>query len=136
MKTKYAALLCVVAASLGFLVARLMAATTFQPANAVNRVAFENDRVRVIDYQAGAGGPVCGFGKHSHPAHLAILLTDSKVRVTDAAGKTHIEDGKAGEMFWEPAATHEEDDISGQASRCYVIELKDKDWAPSTGVTK
>jgi len=136
MKTKTTLLLLVVAASFGFFLARIVAQSPAKAGGAVNRVAFENEVVRVIEYSSQPGGPQCGFGKHSHPAHLAILLTDSKVRVVADDGKVTIEDGKAGEMFWEPAATHEVADISGKDGRCYLIEVKDKAWKPSTGLTK
>jgi hypothetical protein len=119
----------------GFLLARVFAQSPSRSGSATNRVAFENEKVRVLDYSAGPSGPACGYGKHSHPAHLTILLTDAKVRVTGADGKSAVEDGKAGDMFWEPAATHEVADVSGKNSRCYVIELKDPQWKPSTGLT-
>ena len=65
-----------------------------------------------------------------------LLLTDARVRVVGADGKATVEDGKAGDIFWEPAATHEVEDVAGKNARCYVIEVKDKDWKPSTGLTK
>jgi hypothetical protein len=136
MKTKSVLVLTVAAACCGFLLARVLAQTPAPSDRAVNRVAFENEKVRVLDYASGPSGPACGFGKHSHPAHLTILLTDAKVRVVGSDGKASVEDGKAGDMFWEPAATHEVADVSGKDSRCYVIELKDGDWKPSTGLTK
>jgi beta-alanine degradation protein BauB len=135
MKTRSALTLALAAGCGGFLLARVFAQSPAQP-RAVNRVAFENEKVRVLDYQAGPRAPACGFGKHSHPAHLTILLTDAKVRVVGPDGKATVEDGKAGDMFWEPAATHEVEDVSGNNSRCYVIEIKDKDWKPSTGLAK
>jgi hypothetical protein len=136
MKTRLAFALALAAGCGGFLLARVLAQSPESGPRAVNRVAFENEKVRVLDYQAGPRAPACGFGQHSHPAHLTILLTDAKVRVVGADGKAAIEDGKAGDMFWEPAATHEVEDVSGKNSRCYVIEIKDAAWKPSTGVTK
>jgi len=40
------------------------------------RVAFENDRVRVLEFVGRPGMGVCGEGMHSHPAHLTIVLSD------------------------------------------------------------
>lgn len=126
----------VLAAAGGFSLAHVTAQVPMRAANAVNRVAFENEKVRVVEYQSGPNGPACGFGRHSHPAHLTILLTDARVRIVGADGKATVEEGKAGDMFWEPAATHEVADVSGKEARCYVIELKDGDWKPSTGLAR
>lgn len=134
MKTPSVVALTLLAACGGFLLARVLAQSPGAAPRAVNRIAFENEKVRVLDYQAGPGAPACGFGRHSHPSHLTILLTDAKVRIVGADGKAAVEDGKAGDMFWEPAATHEVEDVSGKNSRCYVIEIKDGDWKPSTGL--
>src|SRR5215468_3165346 len=66
------------------------------PASA--RIAFENDRVRVIEYHTGSEKDVCGFGMHTHPAHLYIMLTDAKLRTVTPDGKEILEDTKAGDM--------------------------------------
>ena len=98
-------------------------------------VVFENDKVRTILYETGSGKNVCGFGLHSHPAHLYIMLTPAKLRVTGADGKEEVIDGKAGDVGWEPAVTHRVECISGENVKCYLVETKDKDWKPSTGLT-
>jgi quercetin dioxygenase-like cupin family protein len=125
----------IVVTGLAMVVHRSTAATPKAPRPAYT-VKFENEKVRALEYVSEPKGDACGFGKHSHPDHLTILLTDAKVRVTGADGKVTVEDGKAGDMFWEPAATHMVEDVSGNAARYYVIEMKDKDWKPSTGLTK
>lgn len=136
MRAHLALALVVAAGCGGFLLARVGAQPSGRAGAAVNRVAFENEFVRVLDYQSGPNGPACGFGRHSHPAHLTILLTDARVRVVGTDGKATVEDGKAGDMFWEPAATHEVADVSGKDARCYVVEVKDKAWQPSTGLNR
>lgn len=97
------------------------------------KVMFENDKVRVLEYVAGAGLPVCGVGRHSHPIHLTMQLTDAKVKVTTDAGKVIVADVKAGTMFWSPAETHRTENMTGTTIRAYIVEMKDKDWKPSTG---
>ena len=97
------------------------------------KVVFENERLRVLEYLSRPGLGMCGNGRHTHPAHLSIPLTDSKVKVTTADGKVLVVQGKAGEMFWSPAETHTTENISGVNARAYMIELKDKDWSASTG---
>jgi hypothetical protein len=97
------------------------------------KVMFENDKLRVLEYSAAPNLGVCGQGKHSHPAHLTMQLTDAKVKVTGADGKVFIAEGKAGDMFWSPAEVHTTENITGKTVRAYIIEMKDKDWKPSTG---
>jgi hypothetical protein len=47
--------------------------------------------------------------------------------------KTVVADIKAGTAFWEPGETHMAENIGGSRSRCLLIEIKDKEWRPSTG---
>ena len=98
------------------------------------KVMFENDKMRVLEYVAGPNLPVCGIGKHSHPQHLTMQLTDAKVKVTGADGKPFVVEAKAGDMFWSPAETHSTENLSGTTVRAYIVEFKDKDWKPSTGM--
>jgi quercetin dioxygenase-like cupin family protein len=97
------------------------------------KVLFENDRVRVLEYQSRPGRGICGRGKHSHPAHLNVLLTDAKAKVTLPDGKSFFGQNKAGDVFWEPAVTHTVENVGGTDMRAYMVELKDKDWQPSSG---
>ena len=79
------------------------------------------------------GMGVCGTGLHSHPDHVAIPLTAAKVKVVGEDGKTFIANLKAGEAFWDPAATHIAENIGGSGARAVIVEIKDRDWKPSTG---
>jgi hypothetical protein len=133
MKTKFILPLVIV----GFtLVIRLVAETPAKPAPLPDSSTgmFENDKVRTVLYQTGTGKNVCGFGMHSHPAHLYIQLQPAKVRVTTPDGKESIEEGKAGEVGWEPAVTHRVETLSAENVTIYLVEVKDKDWKPSTGL--
>ena len=108
-----------------------------QDATQVNRrsyrVVFENDRVRVVEYLSRPGLGICGQGRHSHPDHLTVLLTDAKAKVTLPNGKTILAENKAGDVFWDPAATHTVENVGGSGTRAYIVEMKDKNWQPSTG---
>ena len=96
------------------------------------RVVLENAKVRVLEHTARPGLGVCGAGKHSHPDHVAVALTPAKIKVTDQNDKVTVADVKAGTAIWDPAATHmAENGRSG--TRCLLVEIKDKDWKPSTG---
>ncbi len=97
------------------------------------KVVFENDRVRVLEYFSKPGLSICGKGLHSHPVHLSIPLTDSKVKVTLPDGKVILAESKAGEMFWSPAGIHRTENLTGKDVRAYMVEMKDADWKPSTG---
>jgi hypothetical protein len=97
------------------------------------KVVFENDRVRVLEYTSRPGLGICGRGKHSHPAHLNVLLTDAKAKITLPEGKTILAENKAGDVFWEDAVTHTVENIGGSGVRAYMVELKGRDWQPSTG---
>lgn len=136
MKTKFAPLLLIVAGCLACWLVRLSAqAPSKTSATDSSTVVFENDKVRAILYQTGTGKNVCGFGMHSHPAHLYIQLNAAKFRVTTPDGKVEIVEGKAGEVGWEPAVTHRVESVTGESVQTYLVEVKDKDWKPSTGLS-
>lgn len=88
------------------------------------RVAFENDRVRVLEFNSRPGMGVCGNGTHSHPAHLTVALTAAKVRVKLPDGRSIVAENKPGDVFWSEAETHETENIGGQDARALIIELK------------
>jgi beta-alanine degradation protein BauB len=93
-----------------------------QPQN--YRVAFENDKLRVLEYNSRPGMGVCGDGMHSHPAHLTVLLSSGKVRIKTPDGKVEVHNDPVGAVFWSEAATHEVENISGSDIRSLIIELK------------
>ena len=88
------------------------------------RVAFENHQLRALEYRSRPGMGVCGAGMHSHPAHLTVLLVSGKVRIKTPDGNTKEADGKAGDVFWTEAETHEVENISGRNLHAVLIELK------------
>jgi len=89
------------------------------------RVAFENDRLRVLEYNGRPGIGVCGDGMHSHPAHLTVLLSTGKVRIKTPDGKVEVRsDIPLGAVFWSNGETHEVENISGSNIRLLLIELK------------
>ena len=97
------------------------------------RVVIDNERVRVLEYKSRPGFGVCGDGMHSHPDHVTVSLTGAKLKVTAADGKVKFNDIPPGTVFYAPAETHSAEIIGGLGTRSYIIELKDKDWKPSTG---
>lgn len=97
------------------------------------RLVLDNERVRVLEYKSGPGFSVCGQGTHYHPERVTVALTDAKVRLTNAEGKTVVREIPAGHVFFAPAETHSTENVGGSGTRVYIIELKGKDWRPSTG---
>jgi hypothetical protein len=94
-----------------------------QPQN--YRVAFENDKLRVLDYNGRPGMGVCGDGMHSHPAHLTILLSTGKVRIKTPDGKVEVHgDVPVGAVFWSDGETHEVENLSASNIRLLLIEFK------------
>jgi len=96
------------------------------------RLAFENDKLRVLEYYSKPGLGLCGQGRHFHPAHLVFALTPGKAKITLPDGKTIIATNKAGEIFWAPAGAHTVENIGGNDVRAYLVEPKDAEWSPST----
>ncbi len=101
-----------------------------------SKVVFENEKVRIILYHTASGKNLCGFGMHSHPAHAYIQLQPAKFRITTPDGKEEILEVPAGDTGWEPAVTHRVETLSPASVDVYLVETKDKDWKPSTGLTK
>lgn len=97
------------------------------------RVVLENDSVRVLEYRSGPGLGVCGQGMHYHPERVTVSLTGAKAKITSADGKTAVRDIPVGHVFFSPAETHTTENIGGSGTRTYIIELKGKEWKPSTG---
>ena len=87
------------------------------------RVVLENDSTRVLEFMSRPGAGVCGIGKHSHPPHLLVCLSDAKVRVTLADGRQIEAVNKFGDVIWGEAETHTTENIAGPM-RALLIEFK------------
>ncbi|MDB5751690.1 MAG: conserved hypothetical cytosolic protein [Ramlibacter sp.] len=96
------------------------------------RVVVENESVRVLEYKSRPGLGVCGQGLHFHPAHVTVSLTGAKLKKTEN-GKVSLVDVPPGHVFYAPAETHAAEVIGGSGTRTYIVELKGRDWKPSTG---
>ena len=70
---------------------------------------------------------------HYHPDHVTVSLTGAKLKVTTPDGKAVFTDVPQGHAFFAPAETHSAEIIGGSGTRSIIIELKGKDWKPSTG---
>jgi hypothetical protein len=88
------------------------------------RVVFENEKLRVIEFNSRPGMGVCGTGVHSHPPHLNVALSPARVKVRLADGRTVEGTNQAGDVWWSPAETHETENITGRDVRALIVELK------------
>jgi hypothetical protein len=93
------------------------------------RVVLENDKVRVLEFVSRPRTAVCGVGKHSHPAHLTIALSDATVRVTLENGQKIEATNKIGDVFWSDAETHTVENIGSGLMRALIIEIKGAEGA-------
>ena len=107
-----------------FVVAEAMAQDAVTTEPGAYRIVFENDQVRVLEFVSRPHTALCGVGKHSHPAHLTIALTDAKVRVTLPDGKRIVATNKPGDVFWSEAETHTVENIGDGVVRALIVELK------------
>lgn len=114
---------------LGLLVADLAAGPAMSQDAATTdpmayRVVLENNRVRVLEFISRPRTTVCGVGKHSHPAHLTVALSDARVRVTLPDGRLIEAANKLGDVFWSEAETHTVENIGTGLIRALIIEIK------------
>lgn len=121
-KDRRGVLLAVLAALAATDTAQAQDAATVQPR--AYRIAFENEQLRVLEFNSRPGMAVCGNGMHSHPAHLTVTLSTGKVRWKLPDGKTGVGENKLGDVFWSEAETHEVENISGKDIRALLVELK------------
>ena len=85
------------------------------------KVEFENAQVRVV---RTAYGPRERSVMHTHPALVAVLLTDSKVRFALPDGKTEDVQLAAGQSLFFDAQEHLPENLSDKPFEAVLIELK------------
>ena len=110
-----------VAAALLALPAMSQAQDVVQAAGDSHKVILENAQVRVlaVSLKPGQKAPM-----HSHPANVSYVLSDGKLRVTMADGKTVDKEPKAGTASWSDAVTHAVENIGTTDFTQVQIELK------------
>lgn len=90
------------------------------------KVVLDNPEVKVTQYVSGPGGDVCGEGRHTHPAHLTVLLTDAKVQVMLPDGRKLNQNAPAGTTFWSEAETHTVTNMGKKPVKAYIVTYKNK----------
>jgi mannose-6-phosphate isomerase-like protein (cupin superfamily) len=86
-------------------------------------VVSENAQVRILKAHYG---PHEKSVMHSHPATVAVFLTDAKGQFTFADGKTQAFDVKAGESQYGAATIHLPENTGENGFDVIVVELKGK----------
>ena len=85
------------------------------------KVEFENAQVRVLRVKIGPGEKSI---MHRHPNAVAIFMTDANNKFTFPDGKTEPRSGKAGEVIWTPAITHQPENVGTEPFEVILVELK------------
>lgn len=96
-------------------------------------VVSENDQVRILKVHYG---PHEKSVMHSHPATVAVFLTDAKGTFTYPDGKKEDFDVKAGQAQYSAAGTHLPENTSDTGMDVIVTELKGKAAAPAKAKKK
>lgn len=89
------------------------------------KVLLENPHVRIVEYHSRMGGGVCGAGRHSHPAHVTIVMDGGHDRMTSPEGKVETGTMKTGDVYYDDANTHEDVNIGHDGTWLILVELKD-----------
>jgi hypothetical protein len=89
-----------------------------------SKIILDNEKVKVTEFESQPGKDVCGLGKHSHPAHVTVLLTEATVTVSLPNGKTMTQKLPAGTTFWSEEETHTVINSGQTVSKAQIIEYK------------
>ena len=85
------------------------------------KVVQENDRVRILEFR---GKPGDKTRMHSHPAVVAVAITDAKVRFTLAGDQSIEIELKASQAMYMDAADHATEILGSSEAHVILIELK------------
>src|SRR4029450_3374497 len=84
-------------------------------------VRFENDRVRVLEYQLKPGEKEA---MPSHPPGVVYVTAAATIRSVRPDGKSSETAGKAGEVIWRDDTTHAVENGGTTEARALAKELK------------
>jgi beta-alanine degradation protein BauB len=86
------------------------------------KVEFENDQVRAVRVTVGAHQTVA---MHEHTlGRVTVFLTDQKVKVTGADGKSETLQRKAGDAIWGMPTSHIEENLADTPFDVIMVEIK------------
>ncbi len=85
------------------------------------KIEIDNQWVRVLRVKHAGHAKIA---MHEHPASVAVFLTDVHEKITGADGVVRNLDRKAGEVGYNEASKHAEENVSDQPLEAVMIELK------------
>lgn len=85
------------------------------------KVIFENDRVRVLEYNDEPGTIT---NRHAHPDSVMYTLSSFRRRLVQGAMQREVE-LTAGAVIWLPAQQHHGENIGETPTHAIFVELKD-----------
>jgi quercetin dioxygenase-like cupin family protein len=85
------------------------------------RVIFENERVRVLEYEDAPGQAT---SPHDHPDSVMVTLGSFERRLVGASGESRDVRLEAGEVRWLDAQTHSGENIGDTPTHVVFVELK------------
>lgn len=88
----------------------------------VYRLLFENERVRVLEVTFKPGTKIA---MHSHPDHLAYVVTGGVLRLAPQGAKTTDAPLDHGAVLYIPAEAHAAENVGPTTIKVIVTELKD-----------
>ena len=89
----------------------------------IYKLVFENERVRVMEVTFQPGDKIA---THSHPDHIAYMLSGGTLKLSYPDGSTKEISGEKGQVFWIKAETHAAENTSPKKVKLLVVELKPK----------
>ena len=111
----------------GFVIISFSAfAQNTKPSTPFGKVIIDNENVKVTSLESNPGKDICGLGKHSHGAHLTVLLTDANITITTPDGKVTSQKAAAGTTFWSEPETHTVVNSGTSLIKAQIIEYKKK----------
>src|SRR5260370_11047154 len=96
------------------------------------KVVFENDRVRVLHFNAPGRSKL---PMHSHPAYVTVGFTTDHSKYTFPDGKTRDERTKANGVTYSKDMTHAFENLSDTATESVMVELKKPGGATAAKTT-
>lgn len=87
------------------------------------RLLFANEHVRVLDFKLAKGASET---THLHPRHVAVFLSDVKIRFTLPSGETRLREAKAGDVAYSEATAHASENIGASDAHGILIELPER----------
>jgi len=91
------------------------------------RIAFENERVRVLEYTDKPGHAT---SEHSHPDSVMVTLSSFRRRIS-SSGKSVDVELPAGVARWLPAQHHSGENTGDTETHTFFIELKEAAGTPA-----